>query len=507
MKKSKTYRKSSIQKKLGFFIAISMVILSIISVFTGYLVYTDTMNDKFIDIGKDITNIAAGYIDGDLANNYTYGSYSYSYLETKARLIQLCNSIPIISNIIVYNIDNSETNVVFDIKNSNGDSSYENSADLLSDENKLNDDPAILSDMLENKDIKPIITDNSSNWMLSIFSSVHDNNGNISCYVKTDISMVDILHDRQNYMLRLTVALLAITLICTFAVLYYSKKRVVNPINSISDLTSKFISDSNESLYARKNELFKLDIDTGDELENLYLSICKMSSSILDHISELSDKNAEIEKKAKTIERIQDKIIISFANIIENRDFTTGSHVIRTVSYVEAIVEEMKKDKKYSAVFTREYIRNLRRGAPLHDIGKVRIPDSILNKPGKLTPAEFEIIKTHATSGGIILREVLSGIESENYVSTAYDLAVYHHERWDGSGYPFGLAGDQIPLCARIMAVADVFDALITKRPYKEPYSCEKAFKIIETESGTHFDPDIVDKFLSIKDKIVNLQD
>lgn len=142
------------------------------------------------------------------------------------------------------------------------------------------------------------------------------------------------------------------------------------------------------------------------------------------------------------------------------------------------------------------------KAAPLHDIGKINISDTVLNKPGRLTAEEFEIIKTHSAEGGKIIRQTLTNIESEEYLKMAEDMAMYHHEKWNGSGYPAHLAGEQIPLAARIMAVVDVFDALTSKRVYKDAFSIDKAFQIMEESSGSHFDPAIVGEFLSMRDEI-----
>lgn len=218
-------------------------------------------------------------------------------------------------------------------------------------------------------------------------------------------------------------------------------------------------------------------------------------------------KNLEEVLKTKTrlIEHMQNKIILSFANIIENRDDSTGQHVKRTSEFVKAIVYAMKEKGYYADILTKQYIDNIYQSAPLHDIGKVAISDTILCKPGRLTAEEFEIMKTHTTEGGRILNETLTGIEGENYLVMARDMAMYHHEKWNGTGYPKGLSGKDIPLCARIMAVADVFDALISKRCYKESMPIEKAFEIIEESKGIHFEPCIVEAFLSIKYQITEI--
>ena len=173
--------------------------------------------------------------------------------------------------------------------------------------------------------------------------------------------------------------------------------------------------------------------------------------------------------------------------------------------YVRIIVEGLQKKGYYQNKMTPKYIADVEMSAPLHDIGKINIPDAILNKPGKLTDEEFEIMKSHTTAGRKIMEKAILTVRGDNYLREARNMAGYHHEKWDGSGYPEGLKGEVIPLSARIMAVADVFDALTSKRIYKEGMPLERAMKIIEEGSGTHFDPKIVEVFLEAKDEVRNV--
>lgn len=206
---------------------------------------------------------------------------------------------------------------------------------------------------------------------------------------------------------------------------------------------------------------------------------------------------ADVEEKTREINHIQRSVIASFANMVEARDGVTGLHIKNTSAYVEIIVNELKKLPKYKNVIDDETARIMVDAAPLHDIGKIAVKDSILTKPGKLTQEEFEMIKQHAVAGAQIIDETLAEVEKNEYLIIARNMAHYHHERWDGTGYPSGLKGEQIPLCARVMAIADVYDALRSKRSYKDGFSIEKSFQIMRESSGTHFDPDLLDIFLA----------
>ncbi len=194
---------------------------------------------------------------------------------------------------------------------------------------------------------------------------------------------------------------------------------------------------------------------------------------------------------------MQSGIITFMAEVVENRDDNTGGHIRRTAKYVENIAKELKRQGIYSDILTDRYMEDMVVAAPLHDIGKIHIPDAVLNKPGKLTEEEFEIMKTHTTAGEKLLTHAKEELGESGYLNTAVEMAAYHHEWWNGKGYPYGISGAKIPLCARIMAVADVFDALTSKRCYKNAMPLEKAYAIIREESGTHFDPVVAEAFFA----------
>jgi response regulator RpfG family c-di-GMP phosphodiesterase len=193
--------------------------------------------------------------------------------------------------------------------------------------------------------------------------------------------------------------------------------------------------------------------------------------------------------------------ILALAYQAELRDLETGRHLERTAHYVRLIAEELTKIPKYRTYLTPVYITDLTKSAPLHDIGKVAIPDSILKKPGKLTPDEFEIIKKHCEYGTKVLKMADEKLDFRSFLKIAIQIVSTHHERWDGSGYPFGLKGESIPLSGRIMALADVYDALRSDRCYKKACSHEETTRIISLEKGEHFDPEIVDAFNGIEKK------
>ena len=219
----------------------------------------------------------------------------------------------------------------------------------------------------------------------------------------------------------------------------------------------------------------------------------------------LRDQNTfleeEVARRTQEVAAIQDVAIVAMALLAETRDSDTGNHIRRTQRYVKVLAWRLATHPRFASILTAKNIGLLYRSAPLHDIGKVGIPDRILLKPGKLTGEEFEIMKTHTTLG----RDAIVHAERDLGVNVAFltfakEIAYSHQEKWDGSGYPQGLAGDQIPVSARLMALADVYDALISRRVYKEPMSHDKAVAIIQQTRGRHFDPEVVDAFLDVQD-------
>jgi putative two-component system response regulator len=220
----------------------------------------------------------------------------------------------------------------------------------------------------------------------------------------------------------------------------------------------------------------------------------------------LRDQNGfleqEVAKRTKEIEAIQDVTILAMASMAETRDSETGNHIRRTQFYVKALAEKLRDHPRFSWFLTEANIKMLFKSAPLHDIGKVGIPDRILLKPGRFEPHEFEIMKTHTTLGhdAIEHAEIALGAKVD-FLVFAKTIALSHQEKWDGSGYPQGLAGDDIPIAARLMAVADVYDALISRRVYKDGFPIEKAIQIMVEGRGSHFDPDMLDAFLEIQDE------
>lgn len=292
-----------------------------------------------------------------------------------------------------------------------------------------------------------------------------------------------------------------------FDILYFNNeaKKIFPEVSNIESNDAGIIKqfcEFMETSYDRNGRYYDVqinDLTNNDIVTGYTVSLVDITT----HMEYSKMLENEVAEKAKKISKIQERFIVSFANMIELRDDITGQHVKRTSRYVRIIANALKKRNIYPGIITGEFVDAICKAAPLHDIGKIAISDSILRKPGKLTEEEFEIIKTHPKVGGDMLREALKIDEADEYLTYAYEMAMYHHEKWNGTGYPEGLKGNEIPLSARIMAIADVFDALTSKRSYKDKISDDRAFEIIEQSSGSHFDPILVNVFVDIKEEIL----
>ncbi len=256
--------------------------------------------------------------------------------------------------------------------------------------------------------------------------------------------------------------------------------------------------EKNEKIYTcnlkkikgHKGKLQGYVLELQDETDkHKYLALMKEYTTML---------QSKVTEQTSHITEIQNKIILGLANIVENRDGNTGGHIKRTSDVVEILLNTITEYKLFD--FSSRFVKDLIRAAPMHDLGKIGVDDSILRKPGRLTEDEFEKMQTHPEMSAKICEEILRGVEEDHFVNVAKNVARHHHEKWNGLGYPDGLKGEEIPIEARIMAIADVYDALVSKRCYKEPMSFSQAYDVMIDSMGNHFDPSMQKVFeLSVK--------
>lgn len=277
----------------------------------------------------------------------------------------------------------------------------------------------------------------------------------------------------------------------------------------------KFINTEIDELEELQDELFELDRDEEHYEGHInriwyaekgvgYLFEIENATDRYKYTKLLGEYNhnlkREVKEKTAHIRNIQAKILFSMADVVENRDGSTGGHIKRTSEVVKILIDTINEHQILQ--LEDSFCKIVIKAAPLHDLGKIAIADSILTKPGKLTDEEFAIMQTHAPKSGELVESILRGVEEDYFVDIAGNIARHHHEKWNGKGYPDQLKGEDIPLEARIMAIADVYDALVSKRCYKEPMSFEQAYKVMIESMGSHFDPQLEEVFVKSREKL-----
>ena len=488
-------RKTSIRTKILLILSIALFVFGFSAATISYKIYMYSSIEQHKRLGLGITNLVADVIDTERVEEYLEkGRTAEGYEETERKLYRIRESSPDIKFVYVYKIMEDGCHVIFDLDT---DEDIE-PTEIGSIEAFEEEFEEYIPQLLQGQKIEPIISDGTYGWLLSVYTPVYDANGVCKCYVGVDISMDDLRRQSEDYMMKLAMIFFCIFIIILLFGFQLVKYNLILPINNMAHFAGMFAYNNEEAMERNLGEIRNLNIQTGDEIENLYKAFVKMTEDSVKYTKDVKVKN-------ETISKMQNALIVTLADLVESRDENTGQHIKKTAAYVKIILEELKREGIYKEQLTDSFIDNVINSAPLHDIGKIAVPDSILNKPDKLTKEEFDIMKTHTTVGGKIIESIIETIPNSHYLDEAKNLATFHHERWDGKGYPTGLSGKDIPLSARVMAVADVFDALVSKRSYKEGFSYDKALNIIKEESGTHFDPKLVDVFLKVRDKVLSV--
>lgn len=485
----------SIQKKILFLIFVALAVFGYVSASRSYQYYMDATIEQHKRLGISTSALVASVIDADRVHNFIKnGENASGYVNTKRQLEIIRDSSPSIKYVYVYKILPDGCHVVFDLDPDPATAGKP--GEVVKFDESFRE---YLPTLLNGGKIDPIISDDTYGWLMTVYTPVYDLDGKCQCYAAVDISMEHLRDDSERYYNRLAQVFSALLLIILLVAAIMAH-RIITPINSMAKTTDGFVFDNEKALANNLEEIRRLNISTGDEIENLYRAFVKMTNNSVQYVTDINHKN-------ETIRKMHDAFLITLADMVENRDQNTGDHIRKTASYVEIILNELKREGVYLEQLTDKYIQNVVSSAPLHDVGKINVSDVILNKPGKLTDEEFEIMKTHTTAGGKIISSLIDKVPDSDYLYEAKNLAMYHHEKWNGKGYPSGLAGEDIPLSARVMAVADVFDALISNRCYKKGFPYDKALGIIREERGMQFDPKIVDAFFAAENQILEVAD
>ena len=483
----------SLRAKIVFFVAAAMLVIAGAITALSFFHYRSAALEEQVEQAQGVVKVAAAAIDPERVDEFIeQGESAEGYDAVDRRFYDLANSSENIRYVYAYQIREDGCLVVFDADTPETEGSAP--GEVIEFDEAFR---AYLPALLAGEPIEPIVSNEKYGWLLTVYEPVYDSAGKCRCYVGTDVDMSGISTDGYRFLARVVSLFFGFFLLILATTLWLAEYHIVLPINTMSLAAGRFAYDSGAAREETVGSIRALDIRTGDEIEHLYRSVTKTTEDMVAAIE-------HEEHQKQIISKLQNGLILVLADMVESRDTCTGQHVRKTAAYSEIIMRELKREGVYADTLTEEYISDVINSAPLHDIGKIKVSDLILNKPGRLTDEEFAVMKTHTIEGAHVIEHAMHMVSEEDspYLKEADNLAMYHHEKWNGSGYPVGLKGEAIPLSARIMAVADVFDALVSKRSYKDGLSYEKAMEIIEAGSGSHFDPAIVHAFAEAGDKV-----
>ncbi len=486
----------NINAKAGFYslrnkMVITLLLASVLPVTVmtgiGLKLYFDNAKETYTQDAQRAAQFVASYLDPDRVMMYYQERENSSGYPLAAKLLEgIRDNSHSIKHLYLIEVDGAEFTYILDPDAENEGGHKSGTRGHFSESFE-----PYLPMLQAGETPEPILTDDEDGKGITVCAPVTNYGEKTNFYVFADVAMESMNEYALNFVVRTLMILSGFFILALSFGFTFSGYHLVYPIRSITRCANRFINGSGEQDEIDENvrKIRSLNIHTGDELEELYRAICKMESNTAEQLR-------AIRRYGESFTKMQNGLIVTMADMVENRDSDTGAHVQKTAAYVKIILEGLKKKGYYSEKITPKYIKDVVMSAPLHDVGKINITDTILNKPGRLTDEEFTIMKTHTSSGRVIMDHAISTVEGESYLKEARNMAAYHHERWDGKGYPEGLHGEAIPLSARIMSVADVFDALTSKRVYKPAYTLDKALEIIKEGSGTQFDAKCVEAFM-----------
>ncbi len=483
-------RSHRLRSKTTFLICLVMILVTLTTTTISAFLYRDFATDRFKAIGSNVAMTVGLAVDTDKVGDYLDGDIDDSYAETKKKLYDLRDSAEYMEHLYVLKAMDDGCHMVFDVYS--GDTAGSAPGTVIPFE-KLHGDNK--EDLLAGNTIDPVITRDINGRILTHYEPVIGKNGDTVCYACADINMLSVRRNVISFLAKILSLFIGFFIMIFVLCLWFTDYHLTYPIDSMTTASREFDHGSREELDAGIRNLESLNISTADEIENLYDMLVKTLSETVGYLE-------DVQQKGEQIESMQNGLIYILADLVESRDKNTGDHVRKTAAYVRLMLGLLKEKNEFPDVLTDEYIKNVINAAPLHDVGKIKVPDAILNKPGKLTDEEFVEMKKHTTAGKQIIENAMELTGTTGYLKEARNLATYHHEKWNGMGYPEGLKGEEIPLSARVMAVSDVFDALVSARSYKTPFSFEKAMDIIREGIGTHFDPVISTLFVENEDKV-----
>ncbi len=477
----------SVKKRMT--LVLTGIALALIVIMSGISIhlYFKNIKSERIENAKNAAKFAAEIINPDMIGDYiAYGEQVPDYDETKHMLSRIRENAVGVKFLYVIQVRDDGCHVAFDLDTE--DTPAYKPGDIMRVEEAL---VPYLPMMQRGEEIEPIESNDLTGWLMMAYHPIRDKHGRCTGYVGADVSLSYLAGYMGDFLLRVVLILSGFFVLILAYGFWMTGIYTAYPLNSMALAVEDFVRAGADQakLDETVRKMRSIAIRTDDEVERLYHAICSMALNQAEQIR-------NIRRYSENTAKMQDGLIITMADLVENRDSDTGAHVQKTAAYARIIADGLKKKGYYAEKLTPKFVSDVVRSAPLHDVGKINIPDNVLNKAGKLTDEEYEVIKTHTVVGRKIMEKAISTVEGENYLKEARNMAAYHHERWDGKGYPEGLHGEVIPLSARIMAIADVFDALTSPRVYKPAFPIEKAIEMLQEGAGKQFDPKCVEVFI-----------
>ncbi len=476
-------KKAKLKNSLSFrYIIVSFlmcVTIYIITIVGSAFLYSNAIETRYANLCKTVSHVVAGSFDADSVDIWLKGEHTHSYIQATNKLEELNGNIPYLDSIAIYQMREDGMYTIYNTKSTllrrdlGNVVSYDNKWDVYKNE------------FLAGKKVENILVNGYDGQVLTYCMPIFDSNGKCTAYVCSGISMSTITAERTGFVKSFGMVLFVIIAALYLFIFAYIKIKIVNPVNRLSyDMEKPVRRDCIKHMRKLAS--------------NSYYSVSDLQK-ILKASAKVFEKKIGIDTQNRMHQR---DAIRTFSSVMSRSDVVSEKYKDHVGAYTRILCEELSRDEKFSQELDADMLKMLELAAPLHDIGKLSVPDEIIYKPSSLSDDEFNIIKNHVQYGADIIANVKKSMPKAKYLDVAYDIALYHHEHYDGSGYMAQLSGEDIPLAARIVAIVDVFDAIVQAKCYRSAVSPEKAFEMISQDEG-HFDPDILKCFIRVKDKIM----
>lgn len=476
-------KKSKFKKSLSFrYLIVSFlmcVIIYIITIVASAFLYSNAIETRYANLCKTVSHVVAGSFDADSVDIWLKGEHTHSYIQATNKLEKLNGNIPYLDSIAIYQM---REDGMYTIYNTKSTLLRRDLGNVVSYSNKWDN---YKSKFLAGEEVENIFVNGYDGKVLTYCMPIFDSNGKCAAYACTGISMSTITAERTGFVKSFGMVLFVIIAALYMLIYVYIKTKIVNPVNRLSyDMETPIRRDCIKHM----RKLASNNCYSVSDMQK----ILRSSAKVFDEKIGTDTQNRKHQRDA----------ILTFSSVMSRSDVVSEKYKDHTGAYTRILCEELSKDEKFSQELDADTIKMLELAAPLHDIGNLSVPDEIIYKPSSLSDDEFNIIKNHVQYGADIIARVKKSMKKAKYLDVAYDIALYHHEHYDGRGYMAQLSGEDIPLTARIVAVVDVFDAVVQDKCYHSAVSPEKAFEIILHDDG-HFDPDVLKCFIRVKDKII----